>query len=191
MPLSAFATNNFVDMFIGGGTTGLSGTYNGSDYNYNPQSKTISAQTGDFIFGTDYSWVMNGEHTFWMGIGSTISMAFPSEGSVSPETMSIDIPFEYLFSHHFSIVVKPSLLGAWLPAELNNNISYADIWGYGFSISVGPACYFDENENFGLCVLVGYKYLTANGTDDNGLPASFAGGGIYAQLYFSFELDSN
>jgi hypothetical protein len=200
LPLSAFAANSFMDMFLGGGYTSLSGTYNGYGYGIQdyqfidniPQNGNVSNGTGDFIFGMDYYWMLNDDHTFWMGIGSTLSMAFPT-GSVAPETISIDVPFEYLIATHFSIVVKPSLLVAWLPCQgaTVSNSYYANLFGYGFSIAAGPTIYFDKNDNIGLCGLVGYKYLTGSGGDDNGNNTTFNGGGVYVQVYFTFELWSD
>lgn len=194
LPATVFAADQFIDMFIGGGTTGLTGTYDGyypNDFVNHGHTINISNSTFDFVFGVDYYWVLNKEHTFWMGIGSTLSMAYPALNSVSPETISIDVPFEYLFSPHFSIVVKPSLLGMWMPASLNK-FSSADLTGIGFSIAAGPAYYFDEHENIGVCLLAGYKYLPASCTDETGkYKTTFTGGGPFVSLYLSFELWSD
>jgi len=195
LPLSAFAATNFVDMFMGGGTTAVSGQYSGWNYGSQPydvynSNVATSTSTFYFVFGMDYSWVLNHQHTFWMGIGSTLSLAFPSSGSVSPETISLDVPFEYLLSTRFSVVVKPSILGIWMPGELTNYYS-TDLFGIGFSISAGPAYYFDDHENIGVCLLAGYKYLPTSCTNDDGTKTTFAGGGFYASVYFSFELWSD
>jgi hypothetical protein len=195
LPLSAFATTHFMDMFIGAGTTAVSGQYSGWNFGSQPydvynSNVATSTSTFDFVFGMDYFWVLNHQHTFCMGIGSTLSMAFPASGSVSPETISLDVPFVYLFSTHFSVVAKPSILGIWMPADLTNYY-YEDLFGVGFEISAGPTYYFDEHENYGVCLLVGYKYLPTSCTNDDGTKTTFAGGGFYASVYFSFELWSN
>ena len=168
----------------------------------NPFSVGMSGGSFDFIFGADVSWVMNADHSLWMGIGTTLTIPLGgarndafftggnlSGGAITTYNLSLDVPFLFLIDREHKVwgIIKPSLLGIWAHDYLFGN----DLWGIGFGVSAGPILYLDERLNYGINVLASYKYISASGTDFSGDNLNFAGSVFSISVLFVFEIASD
>jgi hypothetical protein len=192
-------THIFGDMFAGLGGSLYSGSYTGDDNNFPPNYVTDAAMGGssfDFTFGGSVYWVLNPKHTYWLGIGTTLTIPLGGAnsssvpgGSITPYTLSLDIPFLYDVSPPtLSISLKASLIGVWA----YDYITADNLIGLGFGISGGPVFYLDSHENTGISILAGYKYISASGkawyTGDS---MSFSGSSFSLSVCFTFIIASD
>jgi hypothetical protein len=190
----------FSDMSLGLGGSLYSGQYSGAygssyDVYGDPSFGTFSSLTGssiDLVFGANVYWVMSTDHNLWMGLGTTLSIALTynsnnANGAVGPFVLSLDLPFLLDLSQHLSIGAKASFLGVMVFDGLSSDTLY----GVGFGMNAGPTYYFDENANYGVSVLLGYKYLSTSGSNYFWGNETYDGGGLYATVCFTLEVGSN
>ncbi len=192
-------THVFGDMFAGLGGSLYCGSYTGDDSNFPPNYVTDVAMGGssfDFTFGGSVYWVLNSEHTYWLGIGATLAIPLGGAnsssvpgGSITPYTLSLDIPFLYDVSPPtLSISLKASLIGVWA----YDYITADNLMGLGFGISGGPVFHLDSHENTGISIVASYKYISASGKASyTGDSMSYSGSSFSLSVCFTFVIASD
>ncbi len=188
----------FADGSIGFGGSYYSGQYSGAyglDSHGNPYYGAFSNLTGssfNLVAGANVYWTMNSAHSLWMGVGTTISLPITygsnnTNGAVGPSTLSLDVPFLYDISRRLSIAAKPSLLGVML----FDGLSADTLYGVGFGISAGPVFYLDDRALYGISILAGYKYLSAQGDNYYWGNETYSGSSLYVTACFTYVWASN